>query len=183
MGKVRLAPVAAFIVAGIIALGTGVLLPSCIKHSASAAVVLPGESLSAVDQNDSELLRIAGEARNSLSVFFRHLNRAGAGERNFSVKYPFAADAGSGVDTEQIWLTGIRFRNGQYYGTLAGAPAHISGMKNGDTVTFIADNITDWMYVKDGKIIGGQSIKYLLERIPANSRSSGQNKLLEMFEY
>ena len=80
MGKVRLASIAVFIVAGINALGMGVLLPSCEKHSTPAAVVLPWESLSAVEQNDSEILRIAGEARDSLSVFFRHLNRAGAGE-------------------------------------------------------------------------------------------------------
>jgi uncharacterized protein YegJ (DUF2314 family) len=164
------------------AVGINALLPSCLKRQAPDTGVFLGESVVAVGQNDAEILRIADEARGSLSVFFRHLTRAGAGEGDFSVKYPFAVDAGSGADTEQMWLTRIRFRNGQYYGTLASTPVYISGMKKGDRVNFIADNITDWMYVKNGKIIGGQSVKCLLERTPEDRRNEAQNKLLQMFE-
>ena len=143
---------------------------------------LSGETTSVSDQTDGEILRITNEAKAGLFVFFRHLARPEAGDSNFSVKYPFAADEGSGVDTEQVWLTGIYFKDGRYYGKLSGNPVHLSGMKKDDTVTIIADNITDWMYVNNGKIVGGLSIKYLLEQIPEYHRSGGQKKLLEMFE-
>jgi len=141
-----------------------------------------GESTIIADQGDLEILRIADDARAGLPEFFRRLARSETGESNFSVKYPFTADGDSGVDTEHIWLTGIHFKDGRYYGTLAGTPVYVSGIKRGDTVVFIADNITDWMYVRNGKIVGGLSIKYLLEKIPETRRNDVQNKLLEMFD-
>ena len=163
------------------AVGMNVLVPSCRKQPVlNIDGLSSSELVSTVNWNDPEILRIAQEAQAGLSVFFRHLTAAGEGEGGFCVKYPFVADSG-GVDSEQVWLTGIRFRNNRYYGKLANTPIHVSGLKKGGTVSFIPDNITDWMFVKDGKIVGGQSIKYLLEKIPENRRSEGQNQLLQLF--
>jgi uncharacterized protein YegJ (DUF2314 family) len=154
--------------------------PCCLKQPVLDTINQPSTVIAA--PADREILRIADEARAGLPVFFRQLARPETGESNFSVKYPFSADEGGDVSTEHIWLTGIHSKNGRYYGKLAGTPVHLSGMKRGDTITFIADDITDWMYVKDGKIVGGLSIKYLLEQIPKDKRSEVQDKLLEMFE-
>jgi uncharacterized protein YegJ (DUF2314 family) len=160
------------------------LFPSCLKQPVLDTTGRPpAESTVITAPADREILRIADEARAGLPVFFRQLSRPEAGESNFSVKYPFFADEGGDVGTEHIWLTGIYSKNGRYYGKLAGVPVHLSGLKKGATVTFTADDITDWMYVKDGKIVGGFSIKYLLEQIPEDKRSEVQDKLLEMFEY
>ncbi|MDR1586523.1 MAG: DUF2314 domain-containing protein, partial [Treponema sp.] len=135
-----------------------------------------------LNQDDEALDRIARNARDTLPVFFRRLLRPAKGESNFRIKYPFKTDPGSGFDTEQLWLSGIDFRGGVYYGVLSNTPYYIASMKRGDTLPFSADEITDWMYTKDGKIIGGLSIKYLLEQIPEHERSREQRALLEMFE-
>ena len=132
-----------------------------------------------VYQDDMEIARIAEDARNTLPVFFRYLTTSGGG-KNCYVKYPFLADEDSGIDREQIWLTGIQFSNGKYFGVLANAPRHLSGMKRGDRVIFDIDAITDWMYVRGGKIIGGESIKYLLEKTPEDRRSDREQELLRM---
>jgi uncharacterized protein YegJ (DUF2314 family) len=132
-----------------------------------------------VEQDDEEILQIAEDARNTLSGFFRHLNRPGTGEKQFCVKYPFPT--GNGNSMEQLWLTSIYFKNGRYYGVLEGVPKQFNGMKKGDTVIFEADNITDWMYIRNDKIIGGYSIKYLLEKIPEHQRSDREYRLLKMF--
>jgi uncharacterized protein YegJ (DUF2314 family) len=140
-----------------------------------------------VYQNDRELARIADDARSTLPVFFRYLTTSGAGAgaraqagKDCYVKYPFMADEDSGVDREQVWLTGIQFDNGRYYGVLANAPRYVSGMKRGDRVMFDMDTITDWMYVRGGKITGGESIKYLLEKIPEDRRTDRERELLRM---
>jgi uncharacterized protein YegJ (DUF2314 family) len=132
-----------------------------------------------MEQEDEEILQIAEDARDTLPGFFRHLIRPGTGEKQFCVKYPFAMDNNSGM--EQVWLTGIYFKNGKYHGVLANSPRQLSSIKKGDTVTFEADSITDWMYVRGDKIIGGYSIKYLLEKIPVNQRNDREHKLLQMF--
>ena len=133
------------------------------------------------DKYDPDILLIEDNAQNSLSTFFRNLNRANSGDRNFFVKYPFLADDGSGIRVEQLWLTGIYYENGNYYGTLANSPMNISSLKKDDKVIFSTDSVTDWMYIQDGKIIGGQSIKYLLENIPEEERNDQQRNILQMF--
>jgi uncharacterized protein YegJ (DUF2314 family) len=132
------------------------------------------------DQFDEEILQISEEARNTLPGFFRQLTRGGGAE-HFCVKYPFTADKGSGVNTEQVWLAGISFKNGVYYGILANTPQYLDGLKKGDKVSFSMDEITDWMYVRGGKIVGGDSIKYLLEKTPEYRRSDGERAFLRMF--
>ena len=149
-----------------------VLLLSCEKSSETPVV-----ATMSVYQDDMEIQRIAEDARNTLPVFFRHLARAG---RDCYVKYPFAADGDGGIDREQVWLTDIQFSSGRYFGVIANAPRHLSGMNRGDRVVFDMDAITDWMYVRDGKITGGESIKYLLEKIPESRRSDRERKLLQM---
>jgi len=151
-----------------------VLLFSCEKSSEPPEVtVMP------VYQDDMEIARIAEDARSTLPVFFRYLNRTSAGKDCY-VKCAFLADEDSGVDREQIWLTGIQFRNGRYFGVLASAPRYLSGMKKGDRVIFDIDAITDWMYIRSGKITGGESIKYLLEKIPEDQRNDRERELLRM---
>jgi uncharacterized protein YegJ (DUF2314 family) len=132
------------------------------------------------DDHNEKMAQIAEDAQDTLSGFFRHLNRTDAEEDHFCVKYPFAVDDDSGINREQLWLTGIQFKNGLYYGILANTPQHLSGMKKGDKVLFNMDNITDWMYVRGGKIMGGDSIKYLLEQIPQHQLSDSEHKLLRM---
>ena len=152
-----------------------VLLFSCEKPSAP-----PEVTVMQVYQDDMEVVRIAEDARNTLPVFFRYLTRSGAGKDCY-VKYPFMADLDSGIDREQVWLTGIQFNNGSYWGVLTNVPQHLSAMKRGDKVMFDMEDITDWMYVRGGKIIGGESIKYLVEKIPENQRSEREWELLRMF--
>ena len=134
------------------------------------------------DRYDTVLLRIAEDARRTLPIFFRHLASADSGSTHYSIKYPFRAKAGSGIAMEQVWLSNIQFSRGNYYGVIASTPQHLSGMRKGKKVPFNPGEITDWMYIHNGKITGGLSIQYLLEQIPENELSAEQHALLEMFE-
>jgi uncharacterized protein YegJ (DUF2314 family) len=131
---------------------------------------------------DEALERIARDARERLPLFLKHLQHPLRGEEGFSVKYPFAADPGSGFLREYLWLGDIVFREGVYYGRILNRPYHIGALEAGMEVPFSFDDIADWMYVKKGAIIGGFSIKYLIEAIPPLDREEGLNRILELFE-
>jgi len=137
-----------------------------------------------VEQSDEEIERIAENAKRALPIFFRNLARPEKGANNFYVKYPLSSDDGNVEPKvrEQVWLGNIRFKNNRYYGTLANTAKSIDRRKKGDTIIINTDKITDWMYVQDGKIMGGRSIKYLLEKIPEDKRGEDQKKILRMFE-
>jgi uncharacterized protein YegJ (DUF2314 family) len=155
------------------------LLFSCKKQPELLATGPAEASTVQLGYIDRELARIAEDAQDTLPGFFKALAR-GAGAAHFCVKYPLPADEGSGIDREQVWLTGIHFKNGMHYGIIANAPRHLSGVKKGDKIIFDMDAVTDWMYIRDGKIIGGDSIKYLLEQIPEGQRGGRERELLRM---
>jgi len=150
--------------------------PSVLFRRATRATIIH------VDESDGEILRIAENARNTLHIFFRYLNMAETGEDNFSVKYAFPVDANAKVSAEQIWIGNITFRNGRYYGTIASTPIYLTSIRRGDSVNFNVDLITDWMFTRNGRIIGGHSIRYLLGQIPEDERSDSQWAMLQMFE-
>jgi uncharacterized protein YegJ (DUF2314 family) len=153
-----------------------ILFSSCDKSPVPDTFDRPSTSIE-FEQNDEEIAGIAENARRALPIFFRNLARPEKGAGNFCVQYPLTVDDNS---MEYVWLGGIRLKDGIYYGVLANTTSLLN-MKKGDTITFNPDAITDWMYVQDGKIIGGRSIKYLLEKIPETDRSESQRKILQMF--
>jgi uncharacterized protein YegJ (DUF2314 family) len=156
--------------------------PSRFPASGEAVPFISGDPARHRPQDDGELARIAEAARNSLPVFFRRLQSPLPGDGNFRIKYPLKADPRSGFSREQVWLSGIRFKDGRYFGVVASAPYYISGLSRGDTIPFDVEEITDWMFTRQGKIIGGRSIKLLLDQIPEHERDEEQRRVLEMFE-
>jgi uncharacterized protein YegJ (DUF2314 family) len=134
------------------------------------------------DQDDEELARLAQNARDTVPVFFRRLQRPLRGDGNFRIKCPLKADGRSGFSREQVWLSKIRFQDGGYSGVLTNTPYYLSGLARGDRVEFNIEEITDWMFTHEGKINGGLSIKYLLEQIPEHERDEEQRRILGMFE-
>jgi uncharacterized protein YegJ (DUF2314 family) len=133
------------------------------------------------DQAETGLVLIAENARNSLPVFFRRLQSPLRGDGNFRVKYALKTGAGSAFSREQVWLSDIRYRDGVYSGVLVNTPYYVSGLAKGDRINFNIEEITDWMFTRQGKITGGLSIKYLLEQIPEYERDEEQRRILKMF--
>jgi uncharacterized protein YegJ (DUF2314 family) len=136
----------------------------------------------AVETTDEELAKIAEEARQTLHDFIRTLQRPIPGEGEFYVKYGFYAEQGSSFDKEYLWLSDISFRDGFYFGKIMNIPQYIPYFKQGDRVSFIIDDIVDWMYQDNGKIVGGKSIKYLIEQIDEENRSVELTRLYEKFK-
>jgi len=157
-----------------------ILLSSCNISNRNASLS-PSPTIE-IEQSDKEIERIADNARRTLPIFFRNLNRPENGANNFYVKYPLSSDDIEPKVREQVWLGGIRVKDGVYYGRLTNTPTLQTSKKKDNLIVFDPDIITDWMYIQDGKIMGGQSIKYLLEKTPEDQRNEDQRRILRMFE-
>jgi uncharacterized protein YegJ (DUF2314 family) len=134
-----------------------------------------------INQEDEGLNQIGREARESFPGFIRKMRNPEPDEGGFRVKYPFAAEEGSAFSHEHIWLEDIFIEDGLYYGTLSNRPYYLGSLQAGDVVIFEGDAISDWMYLKAGKIVGGRSIKYLMEQIPEPDRDDESRALYRMF--
>jgi uncharacterized protein YegJ (DUF2314 family) len=154
---------------------------SCGKKPAPPVPAIAADPTRHQARDDPELARIAEDARDTLPVFFRRLQRPRSGDGNFRIKYALKADPRSGFGREQVWLSDIRFQDGRYSGMLANTPYYVPGLSRGDWVTIDTEEITDWMFTREGKITGGRSIRFLLEQIPEHERDEEQRRVLEMF--
>jgi uncharacterized protein YegJ (DUF2314 family) len=71
------------------------------------------------------------------------------------VKKPFV---GKG-NVEHIWLSDVTFVGGRFQGKVDNEPVSIPGLKPGQVVSVNPDEISDWVYIKNGKLIGGYTIR------------------------
>ena len=56
--------------------------------------------------------------------------------------------------------------DGRYSGRFANQPRDLPGKRAGDLVQFADADISDWMFMRNGKIVGGETIKPLLKSMP-----------------
>lgn len=74
------------------------------------------------------------------------------------------------TDVEHIWLSDVQFKDGKYSGILDNEPEYITDYKIGDTINVDSKNISDWMYIENGKLFGGYTIKVLRNRMSESER-------------
>lgn len=80
---------------------------------------------------------------------------------NFALKKRFkTADGG-----EHIWLSDITVKNEEYSGIVNNEPEYTNEVKLGDTVKIERENISDWMYIANGKVKGGYTIRVLRDKM------------------
>ena len=57
-----------------------------------------------------------------------------------------------------------KIADGPLFGRFANAPRDLPGKKAGDVAEFKEADISDWMFTRNGKIVGGKTIDPLLKR-------------------
>ena len=95
------------------------------------------------------------EARKTVGKFILALNHPAPGQQDFEVKKPFI----QGDQVEHIWLSDVRFVGNRFQGRLDNQPRKIRGLKLGQLVSVNPDEISDWLYVDNGKLVGGYTVR------------------------
>jgi uncharacterized protein YegJ (DUF2314 family) len=95
------------------------------------------------------------EARRTVSKFIAALKHPRAGEQDFEVKKPFI----QGNQVEHMWLADVQFVGNRFQGRIDNEPRKIHGPKMGQLVSVDPNEISDWMYIDQGRLIGGYTIR------------------------
>jgi uncharacterized protein YegJ (DUF2314 family) len=115
-----------------------------------------------VESSDPEMNKVIEKARNGLSTFWVHYTNPGPGENGFALKVRLS----EGSKHEHFWLIALEHRDELIFGKIANDPNVIHNVKNGQVIQVEPDRITDWMYLRDGKIVGNETLRPLLKRMP-----------------
>lgn len=96
-------------------------------------------------------------AKDEVDSFIKVMKKGGG--TDFSVKAPVV----DGENTEHFWLTDIEYADGQFTGKIGNDPGMVTNVAFGQEWTIEKSEISDWMYMKNGKMYGNYTIRPLLE--------------------
>jgi uncharacterized protein YegJ (DUF2314 family) len=95
------------------------------------------------------------KARKTVGQFIGAVKHPATGQTDFEVKKPFV----QGNEVEHIWLSDVQFTGSRFQGRVDNTPRKIRGLKVGQLVSVNPNEISDWVYIDNGKLVGGYTIR------------------------
>ena len=106
------------------------------------------------------------EARRTVGDFLKAYRARGSAQRDFRIKM-LVAERGL---VEQFWVRVDEASDDTFTGIVGNHPGDITGVKYGERVTVSARDISDWMYVENGVLRGGYSVRLMHDRLQPEER-------------
>lgn len=113
--------------------------------------------IGSIHTEDVDISAATALARKTVDDAIAVLISEKSASRSFAVKVSIA----DGDLVEHIWLTNIRFSDGQFTGVIGNPPRLIRNVKIGRLYTVEKDEILDWMYIREGEMVGNYTLKAL----------------------
>jgi uncharacterized protein YegJ (DUF2314 family) len=150
---------------------------SCSKSEKAAAPPVAPEppkvaGALVVDYDETEIAKAIATARSRVGEFIEAL------AKNEAESYSVNVSISDGNGTEQFWIAGVSHAEGKFTGRIEIDPEIVRNVKNGQTWTVAQEEISDWMFTRDGKIHGGFTIDPLLATYPKEEADALRAKLV-----
>jgi|LNFM01.1.fsa_nt_gb uncharacterized protein YegJ (DUF2314 family) len=136
--------------------------PPAVDKPAAAVPAKQKDGVISVLSEDKDMNAAIEKARGSLSSFWKSYDAPASGEADHALK---VAVAGNGT-TEHFWLTRIKRDGGKISGVISNQPQSVKTVKVGQRYEFTEDMISDWTFKRNGKLVGNETMRVLLPRMP-----------------
>jgi uncharacterized protein YegJ (DUF2314 family) len=120
---------------------------------------------------NQEMEDAVDQARSSIGEFFAAFENPQPNQTSFLIKARFV----DGETSEHIWLADLDFNSRPATGIVSNEPG-ISSLTYLERVPFLPDQVSDWMYLQDGRLVGGFTTRVLLR---ASAKPGGFDGLLK----
>ena len=122
------------------------------------------------DDKDMELAY--RQAKDGLEDFLATSRNPPSGHSDFSVKIGIT----EGDDTEYFWVSPFREQAGSFVGTLNNEPRMVTSVQLGQEINFSRDQIVDWLYHHNGKMVGNFTACAMLKSEPEAERQAFERR-------
>ena len=102
------------------------------------------------EKGDKDMELAYRQAKDGLENFLTASRNPPSGHSDFSVKIGIV----EGDNTEYFWVSPFREQAGSFVGTLNNEPRMVTSVQLGQEITFSKDQIVDWLYHHNGKMVG-----------------------------
>lgn len=140
-------------IALVLVAGSLVLLTSCSSKDKTISVA----------DDDPEMQAAISTAREKLPQFWQIFAAHSQGEKGFALKVRIK----DGSTTEHFWAIDLEHHDSTTMGTINNDPNKVSTVKLGERIEIPEADISDWMYLRDGKVVGNYTLRPLLKKMPA----------------
>jgi uncharacterized protein YegJ (DUF2314 family) len=110
--------------------------------------------------DEEEMEAAIARARSEVDSFITEMSK-GTGT-DFSVKVAIEDKD----ETEHFWLKDIVYRKGKFEGVIDNDPGMVSNVKRGQKWSVKKSEISDWLFMRDGKMHGNYTLRPLLKTMP-----------------
>lgn len=108
------------------------------------------------------------EARKTLPVFWSKVEGAPGDVTEFRLKIGLPTPNGA---VEHIWADLVSRSGDEIIGKIVNDPVNLPDLKFGSVVRIAPETISDWSYMKGGKLYGGYTMRALMDRLPPDSQA------------
>ncbi|MCM3869180.1 MAG: DUF2314 domain-containing protein [Pyrinomonadaceae bacterium] len=109
--------------------------------------------------DEKEMDAAITRARSEVDSFIAEMSKGNA--TDFAVKVPIQDKE----ETEHFWLTDVVYHNGKFEGVIGNDPGMVTNVKMGQKWTVKKSEISDWLFMRDGKMHGNYTIRPLLKTL------------------
>lgn len=120
-----------------------------------------------VPNNDKAMDHAVEHARRSLGFFIAALKAKKGEDGSFEVKKPFV----DGDKVEQLWVGDLTFDGKDFHGRINNKPLAVHNVRLNEKVTVAPSDLTDWMFVKKGELMGGYTTRVLYARLSPDQQA------------
>lgn len=124
--------------------------------------------------SETELAKAIETARRTLPQFWERLAANEPHETGYALKIVAADQHGS----EHLWVTRLHARDRRLYGFVDTAPRRVRSIRSGHELEIRTDAIVDWMFFRNGRMVGNHTGRVLLRYLPP----AEAEKLLQLYE-
>lgn len=137
-------------------------------HMAGRAAKTPGHpGYSQVSDNDKAMDRAVEHAQRSLGFFMAVLKAKKPGDTTFEIKKGFV----DGDKVEHLWIGSVTYDGKNFHGKINNRPLDVKNVHLGQRVTVSPREVSDWMFLKDGKLMGGYTTRVLYARLSPEDKA------------
>lgn len=124
------------------------------------------DQVTPVDAADKRMNAAIDTARESLPHFWSKLEKPGQGEGDFNLKVRIEDENG----VEHFWCADVHRERGRMTGVINNDPMKVRSVSIGQRVVFTEDQISDWLYMRNGKMIGNYTVRPLMRDMSKEER-------------
>ncbi len=149
---------------------TWALISGCLILQGKDIVKREGEpDVYRIASEDEDMNAAIEQAQGTLDMFIAFLLSPDPGQTHFSIKSKFST-TNDPASFEHIWLYDVEYNGEQFTGRIGNQPLDARYLNLDEQVQVRREDVTDWMIIEDGVLIGGYTLRVLVDRMSAEER-------------